>query len=188
MMSIFCFIHNMKQDMVKLFQKVDIKMAVAKSIAVLLSYLIGFYLTGSFHDESRYFGAMLAAIASVVALQADLKTSLRQGWLRILGTFIGAVIATIYLLIFPFSIEGLIITVFVLEIICMMFSIPDNGKMATIALIVIMLISQKSPDIPPIVNSSLRFLETVAGAGIGIAIAWLLEISKPKEKRKMTIK
>ena len=177
----------MKQS-VKLFQRVDMKMAVAKSIAVLLSYLIGFYLTGSFHDESRYFGAMLAAIASVVALQADLKTSLRQGWLRILGTFIGAVIATIYLLIFPFSVEGLIITVFVLEIVCMMFSIPDNGKMATIALIVIMLISQKSPQIPPIVNSSLRFLETVAGAGIGIAIAWLLEISKPKEKRKMTIK
>lgn len=163
-------------------------MAVAKSIAVLLSYLVGFYLTGSFHSESRYFGAMLAAIASVVALQADLKTSLRQGWLRILGTFIGAVIATIYLLIFSFSVTGLIVTVFVLEVVCMMFSIPDNGKMATIALIVIMLISQKNPDIPPFVNGSLRFLETVAGAGIGIAIAWLLEMLKPKEEREPIVK
>lgn len=170
----------MKQNITTIFQKVDITMAIAKSIAVLLSYLAGFYLTGNFHDESRYFGAMLAAIASVVALQADLKTSVKQGWLRILGTFIGAVIATIYLLIFPYSIEGLIVTVFVLEIACMMLSIPDNGKMATIALIVIMLISQKNPTIPPIVNSSLRFLETVVGAGIGIAMAWFLELIKPK--------
>lgn len=170
----------MKQNFTSAFHKVNMTMAVAKSIAVLLSYLAGFYLTGSFHDESRYFGAMLAAIASVVALQADLKTSIKQGWLRILGTFIGAVIATIYLLIFPFSVTGLIATVFVLEIACMMLSIPDNGKMATIALIVIMLISQKNPNIPPIVNSSLRFLETVVGAGIGIAMAWLMELIKQK--------
>lgn len=174
----------MKQNIVDIFHKVDLKMAVAKSVAVLLSYLIGFYLTRGFHDESRYFGAMLAAIASVVALQADLKTSVRQGWLRILGTFIGALIATAYLLVFPFSVLGLIVTVFALEIICMLFSIPDNGKMATIALIVIMLISQKNPDIPPIVNSSLRFLETVAGAGIGIAIAWLIELIKKRERKE----
>lgn len=159
----------------RMLHKVDLTMAIAKSIAVLISYLVGFYLTDSFHDESRYFGAMLAAIASVVALQSDVQTSIKQGWLRVLGTFIGAVIATIYLLIFPFSVAGLIATVFVLEIVCMMFSIPDNGKMATIALIVIMLISQKNPDIPPIVNSSLRFLETAVGVGIGIAMAWLVE-------------
>lgn len=157
--------------MKQIFQKIDFTMAVAKSIAVLLSYLVGFYITGSFHDESRYFGAMLAAISSVVALQADVKTSIKQGWLRVLGTFIGAVIATIYLMIFPFSIIGFIVTVFMLEIVCMMLSIPDNGRMATIALIVILLISQKAPDIPPIVNSSLRFLETAIGSAIGIAMA-----------------
>lgn len=164
----------------KILYKIDLTMAVAKSVAVLLSYLAGFYLTGGFHSESRYFGAMLAAIASIVALQADLKTSIKQGWLRILGTFIGAVIATIYLLLFPFTVTGFVVTVFILEIACMLLGIPDNGKMATIALIVIMLISQKNPDIPPIVNSSLRFLETVLGAGIGIAIAWLIEVMKSK--------
>lgn len=166
----------MKPCITNLLHKIDLGMALAKSVAVLISYLIGFYLTGGFHDESRYFGAMLAAIASVVALQADIRTSIKQGWLRVLGTFIGAVIATIYLLIFPFSVGGLIVTVFVLEIVCMVFSIPDNGKMATIALIVIMLISQKNPDIPPIVNSSLRFLETLVGVGIGVGMAWLMEL------------
>lgn len=161
--------------MKSLWNRVDWGMAVAKSIAVLLSYMGGFYLTGSFHDESSYFGAMLAAIASVVALQSDIKTSITQGWLRVLGTFIGAVIATIYLSVFHFSVAGFIATVFLLEITCMLLKIPDNGRMATIALIVIMLISQKSPDIPPIVNGSLRFVETALGVTIGIALAWLTE-------------
>lgn len=164
----------------KILYKIDLTMAVGQSVAVLLSYLAGFYLTGGFHSESRYWGAMLASIACVMTLQTDLKTSLRQGWLRVLGTFIGAIIATIFLLLFTFSITGLIVTVFVLEIICMILSIPDNGKMATMTLIVILLISQKTPDISPMVNSSLRFLETVLGAGIGIAIAWLIEVIKAK--------
>lgn len=170
----------MKEYITVQFRKIDLTMAAAKSVAVLCSYLVGFYLTGTFHNESRYFGAMLAAIAAIVALQSDLKTSIKQGWLRVLGTFIGAVIATLYLLFFPFSLVGFIVTIFVLEIVCMALSIPDNGKMATIALIVIMLISQKNPDIPPIVNSSLRFLETTVGAVIGIAIAWFLELIKQK--------
>lgn len=166
----------MKQSLLNILHRINLKMAIAKSIAVLLSYLAGFYLTGSFHDESRYFGAMLATIASVVALQADFKTSVTQGWLRVLGTFIGSLIATLYLMIFPFSVTGLIITVFFLEITCMLLKIPDNGKMATITLIVIMLISQKSPDISPIVNGTLRFLETIVGVIIGIGIAWLMEL------------
>lgn len=170
----------MDMSISKIIHQIDWTMAVAKSLAVLVSYLVGFYLTGSFHGESRYFGAMLAAIASVVALQDDIKTSIKQGWMRVLGTFIGAVIATIYLSIFPFSVTGFIVTVFVLEIACMVLRIPDNGKMATIALIVIMLISQKSPDIPPFVNGALRFLETSVGVGIGIAMAWLVERIKQK--------
>lgn len=177
----------MSINWIDISKKIDWTMAVAKSIVVLLSYLVGFYLTGSFHDESRYFGAMLAAIASVVALQADLKSSIKQGWLRVFGTFIGAVIATVYLLIFPFSVAGLIATIFLLEIVCMILSIPDNGKMATIALIVIMLISQKNPDIPPIVNSSLRFIETTVGAAIGIGMAWLLGLIKRRASKDETL-
>lgn len=68
----------MTKSIFKIVNKIDWSMAVAKSIAVLISYLIGFYLTGTFNDESRYFGAMLACIASIVALQADIKTSINR--------------------------------------------------------------------------------------------------------------
>lgn len=143
-------------------------------MAVLLSYFFGNYVTGHFHESSSYIGAILACTSSIVVLQEnDLKNSLHNGWLRVLGTFMGALIAWIYLLFYPFTIFGMIVAVFVLEVICMLLKVPDNGKMATITLSVILIISREYPDLPPWANGLLRFSESAVGAGIGIFMVWL---------------
>ena len=108
----------MKLDVKRVFHPVSPLMATAKGVAVLLSYLVGAYLTGHFHVESRWMGAMLAVISAIVVLQEDVKTSIHQGGLRVFGTFIGAVIAYVYLLLFPFTLLGMIVTVFLLDILC----------------------------------------------------------------------
>lgn len=167
----------------KIFYPVDPLMAVAKSVAVLLAYLLGAHLTGHFHEESRWMGSMLAAISSVVVLQGDLKTSIRQGWLRVIGTFIGTVIAYLYLILFPFTLWGMVVTVFVLDLLCMLFGIPDNGRMATITLVVILIVSKMSPDLSPLINGLLRFTEATVGAFIGIGLAWLLDHFAKNQRR-----
>ena len=151
----------MKLDVKRVFHPVSPLMATAKGVAVLLSYLVGAYLTGHFHVESRWMGSMLAVISAIVVLQEDVKTSIHQGGLRVFGTFIGAVIAYVYLLLFPFTLLGMIVT--------------DDGKMATITLVIILLISKMSPSISPFVNGVLRFSEATVGALIGIALAWGVE-------------
>ena len=165
----------MKLDVKRVFHPVSPLMATAKGVAVLLSYLVGAYLTGHFHVESRWMGSMLAVISAIVVLQEDVKTSIHQGGLRVFGTFIGAVIAYVYLLLFPFTLLGMIVTVFLLDILCMLLGIPDDGKMTTITLVIILLISKMSPSISPFVNGVLRFSEATVGALIGIALAWGVE-------------
>ncbi|MFR5658689.1 MAG: FUSC family protein [Butyricimonas faecihominis] len=91
----------MKFNVKRIFHPVSPLMATAKGVAVLLSYLVGAYLTGHFHVESRWMGSMLAVISAIVVLQEDVKTSIHQGGLRVFRTFIGAVIAYVYLLLFP---------------------------------------------------------------------------------------
>lgn len=164
----------------KVLQKIDPMVVAAKCTAIYLSYIAGGFITGLFHQETQLMGAMLASISSVVVLQADLKTSIHQGWLRVLGTFIGAVVAYIYLTLFPFTLVGLAVCAFVLEILCMLLNIPDNGKMATITLIWVLILSQKSPDIPPWENGFLRFIESSVGAVIGIVLAWIVQSLKAK--------
>lgn len=150
--------------------------AAATCIGVLLAYLVGTYVTGPFHEASHWMGAMLACTSVVVVLQKPgLKQSLPVGWMRVLGTFIGALIAFCYLSLWHFSIIGMLCSVFLLEIISMLLGIYLNGHIATITLIVILLISEENPRLPPAINCLLRFLESVVGVGIGLGVMWVSE-------------
>ena len=145
-------------------------------IGVLLAYLTGVYITGSLHEASRWMGAMLACTSLVVVLQSNsYKASPRTGWTRVLGTFLGALVAYIYLKMWPFSIVGMLASVFVLEMLCMLVGIYRNGRIATITLLIILLVSQMTPHVSPAVNCLLRFTESVVGVVVGIALLWLLE-------------
>ena len=93
-------------------------------MGILLAYLTGMYVTGTLHAPSRWMGAMLACTSVVVVLQSPgYKESLRPGLMRVLGTFLGALIAYLYLSLLPFSVVGMLVSVFVLEMICMWLNI-----------------------------------------------------------------
>ena len=157
-----------------IIKRIEPGTALLKCITVLLACFFGSYITGRFHEESGSIGAILACTSAIVVLQdKDLKNSLHTGWLRVLGTFIGALIAWIYLLFYTFSIPGMLIAVFIEEIICMLLKVPDNGKMATITLVVVLLINREYPNLPPWENGLLRFSESAVGAGIGIFMVWI---------------
>ncbi|MCM1030558.1 MAG: FUSC family protein [Oscillibacter sp.] len=161
-------------DFPSIIKRIELRTALLICIAVLLACFFGAYVTGHFHEESGSIGAMLACTSAIVVLQdKNLKNSLHTGWLRVLGTFIGALIAWIYLLFYKFSIPGMLIAVFIEEIICMLLQVPDNGKMATITLVVVLLITREYPSLPPWENGLLRFSEAAVGAGIGIFMVWI---------------
>lgn len=145
-------------------------------IGILLAYFTGMYASGSIHSSSRWMGAMLACTSLITVLQSpSYRESLRPGLMRVFGTFLGALIAYIYLKLLPFSVVGMLLTVFVLELLCMLLDIYSNGRIATITLLIIMLVSQMSPHSDPIVNCSLRFFESAVGVGVGLALRWIIE-------------
>lgn len=145
-------------------------------LGVLLAYLMGMYVTGSFHAASRWMGAMLACTSVVVVLQKSAyKDSLTVGLTRVFGTFVGALVAYVYLICFPFTVVGMLASVFVLEMIFMMLNIYNNGHIATMTLLIIMLVSQMTPDADPAVNCMLRFFESAVGVGVGVGLLWLIE-------------
>ena len=146
---------------------------IAKAVAVTLAYLLGFAITSHFHEASSLTGTMLACVSAIVVQQQpDIRHAVQQGWLRVLGTFIGAVVAYVYLVNFRFSPAGMVVAVVLEEVICMMFKVPDNGKMATITLIIVLIVSERSPDLSPLAIGLLRISEATVGAVVGIAAVW----------------
>lgn len=101
-----------------------------------------------------------------------------------LSYFIGAVMAIGYLSFYSFSLPGLIISVFLLDVICMLIKVPDNGKIATITLIIILIVSKTSPNLSPITNGLLRFIESAVGTTIGIGMVWSMNTIKKRTESK----
>lgn len=166
----------MKTKLSGIFGRIKPGDALVKSIAIVLSYLFGVYVTGRIHEASMFAGAILACTSTVVVMQqTDPKVSLREGGLRLLGTVLGAAIAILYLMMMKFSLVGLALSVFVLDIICMLFKVPDNGKTGTITLVVIMVVSIETPDLSPLLNGVLRFSEAAIGVGVGVGMVMLTD-------------
>ena len=145
-------------------------------IGILLAYLTGIYASGSIHSASRWLGAMLSCTSVVTVLQIPTyKESLRPSVMRVVGTFIGAVIAYIYLQLLPFSVVGMLCAVFTLEALCMLLDIYKYGRIATITLVIILLVKQMEPESDSFVNCALRFFESAVGVGVGIGVRWCIE-------------
>ena len=150
---------------------------IVSCVGILIAYLVGMYATGSFHNASRWMGALLACTSVVMVLQAEtFRNSLRPAWMRMLGTFIGVVIGYIYLRFFHFTIVGMLLSVFLLEMFCMMLNIYSKSRIATITLIIILLISQMEPNVDPLTNCLLRFFESCVGVGVGLLLLWIIEL------------
>lgn len=156
--------------------RIDPVTILISCIGILIAYYVGIYATGRIHSASRWMGAMLSCTAVITVLQIPTyKEALRPAWLRVFGTFLGALIAYIYLKLLPFSVVGMLVTVFILEALCMLLDIYNNGRIATITLVIIMLVSQMPGEIPPAANSLLRFFESAVGVGVGVALRWVIE-------------
>lgn len=171
---------GMKPTIHGLLGRIRPVMVVASCIGVVMAYLIGIFVTGPFHQASSSMGAMLACTSAVVVLQTPgLRESLRAGLLRVAGTALGALLAYAYLRLFAFSTLGMMLAVALLVVLSMLLGIPDNGRMATITLLAILLVSQRSHALPPGVNCLLRFVESALGVAVGVVLAWLTSHLSP---------
>lgn len=145
-------------------------------IGIWGAYLLGMHVTGPLHSPSRWMGAMLACTSVVAVLQkGNYRESLHAGLSRVVGTLVGAVVGYICLLLYPFSVVVMLCAVAVLEAMLMLLKMYSNGQMAVVTLLIILLVSQQSPDADPAVNAMLRFCESAVGSGVGVALLWCIE-------------
>lgn len=175
----------MKISLRAVINRISLFQIILRCLVIVLAYTVGAHVTGKFHASS-YMGAMLACTSAIVVMQAeDVRESIHKGWLRVIGTLIGATIATLYLQLYPFSLQGLAVSYCILELICMALNVPGGGTVATMTLVIIAVISQEIPDLPPLTNGVLRFVEGTVGVFIGIGELWLTEqIQVIRDKRK----
>jgi len=156
-----------------------LRIAVQDAAVCLLAYLGGLYFNLLIEGTPSEIGALWCVISGIVVLQATRRDTVASAWLRVLGTLIGAAISAIYLLFLPFHPIGLAVTIGITMLVCYVFQIPDHARLAAITVAVIMVVSLVHPQINPLLNAGLRFIESC----IGTALAVLAVLVWPAQPR-----
>ena len=111
------------------------------------------------------------------SLQATRRDTWASASLRVLGTFIGAVASAIYLSFLPFNPFGMAAVIGVVILLCQVLGIPDHARLASIVVAVIMVFSSFHQEVSPLLNATLRFVESFIGTSL--AVVAVLLWSKP---------
>jgi uncharacterized membrane protein YccC len=157
-----------------------LRIAIQDAVVSLLAYLAGFYFTQSVHGAASHIGALWSTISGLVVLQATRRETVATAWLRVLGTIFGAVISAAYLYLLPFSPLGMSVCIGLTVLLCHTFRVPDHARLAAITVAVIMVVSQSDPSINPLINATLRFVES----GIGTVLAVLAVVIWPERHQE----
>lgn len=104
---------------------------------------------------------------------------MRSAKLRVIGSFIGALVSGTYLYFFPFTVLGFAACVGVGALICDLLKLPDHIKLTEVKISVIMIVSVTTNNLVPIENAVLRFAESVIGAVVAVTVAYVSAFSSP---------
>jgi uncharacterized membrane protein YccC len=153
----------------------SLSLAIQYALVSLLSFLGAYYLVSSLQEPSNLTsaGAMWALISGVLVLQDTRDSTVSLAWLRILGSFVGAVISAVYLSFFPFSPAGMAVMVGVTVLLCIGIGIRPYARFAALTVGVVMVFSTLNPELSPALNAGLRFIEVLIGSVVAIAIVWV---------------
>ena len=115
-------------------------------------------------------------IATIVVFQAIYDDTIKAGYQRILGAFLGAIISIIICSIFGYGIAQMIFAVFLSLCAIKLINIDNTIRITAATAGVIAGHGLTSHGLTPWIDGSIRFLTTVIGALIAIIGAYLLKI------------
>ncbi|MGA9853652.1 MAG: FUSC family protein [Gammaproteobacteria bacterium] len=151
------------------------------ALITLLSFYLGARFTAIFHGASAQLGGLWSVISGLVVLQSTIHETLKSSLLRMIGTFIGALICALYLWSFGFSILGMALCAGLTLSVCYLLDIFEYARLAAATVVVIAVVSSRSPEISPFLNSFLRFSEAAIGVGVCIVCVYTLRrLLKPR--------
>ncbi|MCF6765975.1 FUSC family protein [Thiotrichales bacterium 19S3-7] len=151
----------------KLF--LSIEMALIVWVCFLISSFIGYT-----NHQLAIIGGLWAAISGVVVIQNTRKLTDHMAVVRLIGSFIGAAIAGIFLIFFPAHIILCIPVIFITSLICKFIHFEEGLRLANLTAAVVIAVSLLSPELPAFLNALSRFLESLIGVLVAVCIRWLV--------------
>jgi uncharacterized membrane protein YccC len=150
--------------------------ATVVALASLASYWLVAVLLSRVHSVSPtddIVGGLWAAISAIFVSKNSYELSHKAGVSRIAGTLVSFPLCLLYLLFLPFHLWGFALVIGLSVLIPMLIGRPGDAATAAISTAVLLALAPLSPH-DAWEQPILRFGDTVVGAAVGVAAAWLI--------------
>ncbi len=154
-----------------MFKSHIFRAVIENFIVAVIAYLLGYYFTAMFHLGTAEVGGLWSVISGVFVMADKESLTMKSARMRIQASFIGCLIAGIYLYFFPFTVVGFAICIAIGVLLCHILRISDHIKTTSITISVVVIISVVNHNIDPIMNAALRFAESVIGSLVAVVVA-----------------
>ncbi len=140
----------------------QLRHALKTALAAVASYL----LTSLFQLPQGYW----AVVSVTIVMQANLGGSLKAGWMRIVGTAVGACMGVASLLVFGHGVTSLGFSLGLTILICSYFTyLHESFRLAGLTACII--IFSGNQEVSPLVFGLHRFLEITLGVAVALAVS-----------------
>ena len=154
----------------KIFRKLSILLAIESMLVTVLPYYAGFYLSSSYGFSAPAVAGLWSAISGILVLQVTINETTSAAWLRILGSLVGAITSFILLELMGYRILTLGVVVVATVMLTSIFKIKHTLRLACLTSQVIIVVGMIG-HLPILWNCASRFVESLIGALIAIAVA-----------------
>ena len=163
----------------------DLAYATDMTIACWLSYTAAAWVLASFVNRSDdLLGGMWAVAATVFVYRYSYDSSVGAALSRMWATSLSFLLCLIYLLLFPFSLTGMVTLIGVGAVTMAILDRPDEIVTTGITTAVVMVVAGLSPH-PAWKQPILRLVDTIVGVGVGVAGVWITLKSRPNVANKL---
>ncbi|MDG4824561.1 FUSC family protein [Asanoa sp. WMMD1127] len=155
------------------------RVAIVESTVLGLASVLTFWLASDVFTQvyvdsrdSDLLGGMWAALSTIFVSRATFRDSLSAGLSRLSATLISFVICLVYLVFLPFHLWAFGLLIGLSALVGLLLGRRGDATTAAITTAVVLVVAAISPAAPwqqPI----LRLADTVIGAVVGVATAWL---------------
>lgn len=157
----------------RIFRKFSILLSIECALVIVLSYYTGLFLSEQFHFLLPQIAGLWCAISGILVLQVLIHEVLSAAWLRVLGSFLGAVTSYVFTSFMGYTIPALALCVLVTVMIISLLNIKTTVRLACLTATVIIIVGAISPTISPFMNAFSRFIESAIGSAFALIITVL---------------
>jgi uncharacterized membrane protein YccC len=147
-------------------------LAVACLVSYWLVVRLSSLLPSSIASSDHVVGGAWSVIATIIVSKNTYRGSAAAAVSRVYGTLVSMIICLLYLIFFPFHIWAMALLIGLSVFVTALVGRPGDAPAAAITTAVLIVLAQLSPHhawTQPI----LRFGDTVVGAAVGVAAAWI---------------